>query len=779
MPIDLDNKKPKFNNFYNAMPKQNDFENLDEKIIVERQKYLDKCEYIAIDTRFIYQIDVDFYNDKEYNQKDIELVEQLKQIYPFYKSLTKERGVHIFIENSDKLKNKRTQTNINDIEILSGQWSFCKKNYDIFNFDKDMTYMDGEFNLLKKEIKIENCNKSNEVNDKELEEICNNIDMKYLDCYDTWTKIIWCLKNININFEDFARDLSKKSSKYSDKGFKTIWDQGQNSSLTAGTLYYYSKISNEKAYNDIRMKYYDKFEELTLGSDDSLAKLFLKGHLHNLVFINNQIYIYYKNNWVLDVKENIIKKIIRDDLSKIFKQKINLLLSKKLSYEKDKIENIENGINDDGRIKKLEDKIKRYTDILKNILSSSKTNKILDCVKGELSVIDFDHVKFDNKRNLFNFKNKCYDLEKHEFVEIQKEDYILTRLSYNYEECDEEDLQELDDLFNKIFSNKDVKNNFIHYLARSMYGLHTEKFIICNGSGGNGKGVIFELMTKMMDMYAYKANNASLLKPLQGDKDTNIANMNNKRFIYYEEPEALQAKLNAGVIKELTGGCEITARLLFSNDNKTRLIGTHFLLCNKKPLIDGDISNSLYRRIRDIPFNSTFTNNKDDLNNPDLTDVFEANDYYKTEEFTEKYKYVLFEYLTNYIKFYEQTTKNKFYDISKYQDCQIVMDRTNEYLEKSDEVLTWFKENYEQVPGSVSTAKNIYDKFKFSDFYDNLTKKEKREKYNKKNFINELKRHRYLRKFYKDEYYPVINGKKKHIMNCFIGWREIPDEEEF
>ena len=60
-------KEPQPNKIYNNgfIPKTDDFQNLTIEEIKKRQKYVDNFDYIAIDTRFIYHIDVDFKNEKK------------------------------------------------------------------------------------------------------------------------------------------------------------------------------------------------------------------------------------------------------------------------------------------------------------------------------------------------------------------------------------------------------------------------------------------------------------------------------------------------------------------------------------------------------------------------------------------------------------------------------------------------------------------------------------------------------------------------------------------
>ena len=52
-------------------------------------------------------------------------------------------------------------------------------------------------------------------------------------------------------------------------------------------------------------------------------------------------------------------------------------------------------------------------------------------------------------------------------------------------------------------------------MATSLFSIAIERFIIANGAGGNGKGVINELLVECLGNYAYTAPNEILLQPDQ------------------------------------------------------------------------------------------------------------------------------------------------------------------------------------------------------------------------------------------------------------------------
>ena len=82
-----------------------------------------------------------------------------------------------------------------------------------------------------------------------LEQIIELIDIQYLDDYDDWKRIVWAGKNSGMT-EALLREISMKSSKYSEDGFELVWS-GECHDLTEGTIHYYAKLSNETQYLEL------------------------------------------------------------------------------------------------------------------------------------------------------------------------------------------------------------------------------------------------------------------------------------------------------------------------------------------------------------------------------------------------------------------------------------------------------------------------------------------------------------------------------------------------
>ena len=724
------------------------------------------CNYIWVDTREYLHIDVDFVVWKTYSDESKEFVNSLiKKKLPYFKSKTKPLGYHFIIKINDlpeNFKNYKIETKFDDIEILNkcGSWInkdtliVNSKNNNIIDLEEFKTYFkDNELPLEPaKIIEDEGIVTDNEIKNSRLEiiDMLRIIDIKYIDDYHSWTKIIWGLRNNSINNKDLAQKFSSKSDNYDRDGFYKIWTNTRSGN-GIGSVYHYARLSNPEEFKKIKSKYMSV--KPNLGSDDSLAKLFLDDNKLNYVYQNNILYTYHNKIWAIDYQNNKLSRYVPKYLFELLNIKLSEL-NKKIS-------------NDDSD---AEEKRKILNKIISSVLSSSKISNIIKSIIPLLACEDFKNIRFDENPFIFCFNNKCFDLKKKKWITPKREDYILTTTDYDYIKSDniEEDKKKIDDLMIQIFPDEPVRKTYTHYMATSLFGQAVEKFIIANGGGGNGKGVLNELLCETLGNYAYTAPNEILLEPIKSGNNPAVANMNNKRLVLYREPPD-NKKICGSAIKELCGGSEISARMNYSNNMKTLLKATHILECNKKPKIDGRIDDSFGRRLNDIPFKSTFTNNNELLDEK-LDYVFKANSYYKTNDFKNKFKCVLFDYLIDYIKEFNNDICDNLYV------CDEVLNRTKQYLQNSDDLYTVLSEKIEKSGDKKEyiTIKDLFRIYKCSDYYLQLSKKQKREQ-NYGWLTTELSSNINFRVYYRDRV--KING--KDIKNCLLGYKNKCVDNEF
>lgn len=292
---------------------------------------------------------------------------------------------------------------------------------------------------------------------------------------------------------------------------------------------------------------------------------------------------------------------------------------------------------------KTEKNIKEILKIVDALQTDKKQRTILSQV---LLLLPESNVVFDVKRPYyFVFKNVAFDMLARTKVEIVKTDYITQSTKYDFVEPTLESINEMKKILEEILPNKDCRECDISVLRSGCLGVRMEKFILANGGGRNGKGLLSALMAVMLGGdYYYFGNASTLTDKIKAGANPEIANMNKKRLIIFTEPES-NAALNLGAIKALTGENTINARGLYSGDTKTTLQCTIVLEVNGKPNINGKIDDSAIERWINIDFPNCFT---DDPSLVDNITKFPQNKKYKTLAWQEGIRCALFKVLMDF-----------------------------------------------------------------------------------------------------------------------------------
>ncbi len=140
--------------------------------------------------------------------------------------------------------------------------------------------------------------------------------------------------------------------------------------------------------------------------------------------------------------------------------------------------------------------------------------------------------------------------------------------------------------------------------------------LICHGVGSNGKSVFLNILRKLLGSLAIQAAPDLLMADKQRRHPTEQADLYGKRIIICQETGEGR-RFNETLVKQLTGGDGIRARRMhedFWEFNPTHKL---WISTNHKPEIRGT-DYAIWRRIRLIPFNVTFTDDGEPRKNPDM-----------------------------------------------------------------------------------------------------------------------------------------------------------------
>lgn len=556
--------------------------------------------------------------------------------------------------------------------------------------------------------------------------------------YNDWLNIGMIIKN-ETNDINIWKNWSKNYDKYDEQEIIKKWksfNSNINNKLKIGTLINMMKEDNNIVSNKTINNNYSIFN--TKLDTDIISKHFMERCGDRWICQDEKIYYYTGVYWKYTSKTDTtyLSLFIRD----IYRP---ILFDEYTKYESIQLQN-----QDEDTIKKL----KTIKDFLFRICNNETRkyfiNDIVDRIRN-------DDIKFDENLYLFAFNNKIFDLKENKFIEPKLEYYISLTCGYDYIERNEEQNKiELHKIIDTIFPDEEIKTLYMTLLSTGLDGQILEKFVLANGSGGNGKGLINELVTKTLGKYAYILPSEILLKPLKTGPNPEVANLHNKRLVIAREPDS-NMNFNCATIKEITGGDELNARQLYSKDTQTLLRLSLILECNNKPKLN-ESTDALGRRILDIPFKNKFVDKDiyDELDEDEKKTTFETNYYYKTPEFKQQYKQTLFLILCDYYKILYDNNKDVIDDdnIKKknrtYHIPFEIKQRNNEYLKSSDDLYNWLEDNYEHTDNKkdIIKLKDIYELYKRSDYFTNLNKIKKRQE-SYKNFIMKLETNMFLKKY--------------------------------
>ena len=177
-----------------------------------------------------------------------------------------------------------------------------------------------------------------------------------------------------------------------------------------------------------------------------------------------------------------------------------------------------------------------------------------------------------------------------------------------YDPSDPEQI-ELDEFFSKLFPRPELKAWVLKLLASCLEGKNREQcYYTFQGVGGNGKSKLIELMVMTLGDYQSSLQSTALTRkrPESGAANPDIMSIKNKRFIYMQEPDDREP-LNTSRMKQFSGEDAVEARGLFQDQERFKIAGKLFMMCNTLPTINS-MDRGTWRRIRLIPFESKFVN---------------------------------------------------------------------------------------------------------------------------------------------------------------------------
>ena len=468
--------------------------------------------------------------------------------------------------------------------------------------------------------------------------------------YKTWIETGWCLSNIDPSDDMFQTwlEFSKKSTKSGDTDwakYRRYWSAGfsrntTGAKLTIKSLHYWAREDSPEKYREIIEN--DTIRYVQFRVNDT--------HHHCARILQRM----YKQNFCASIENRKIAWYIFDEKMHTWRH-INqgMELREKLSFEvADLVIAARERLKKKGQDDMAEtnpdkwfdqwihtpdgERFKMLTKLETHLYSSDFKN----CVMKEAAEL-FSEEDFTQRLNLNQYlvpcQNGVIDLRneveeadgtvsnKIVFRPGKPDDFMSFMMGRNvgdmgnnrsiyYNPYNPEDPVQIElmDFLKKIFTNDDILWYVIRLMASCLEGANREQcYYTFIGVGGNGKSKLVDLMRFTFGDFSSSLQATALTRkrPDSGAANPDIVAIKNKRFIYLQEPDDKEP-LNTSRMKQFSGEDVVEARGLFEDQQRFRITGKLFMMCNRYPPIHS-MDKGTWRRIRVITFGSEFVENSD------------------------------------------------------------------------------------------------------------------------------------------------------------------------
>ena len=542
------------------------------------------------------------------------------------------------------------------------------------------------------------------------------------ESYSEWIGVGWALHNIDPNSQellDLWIEFSKRSPKFKEGVCEKEWYKSKNEGYGVATLHYWAKIDNMEKYKVIMEDNLNKYIEKSIKTPThcDIANVLFKMFKYEFKYSGQEWYKFENHIWYREIDGICIRSKISTDLCDIYFK----IISKYNKIQSSNDINVSEEEKED-----CKNKGKEILEIIKKLKTTSFKDNILKECKELFYDKDFIN-KLDNNPYLIGFKNGIYDLKEHELREGRPDDYV--QMTTGIEKIDFEETNEhwedLSNFINTVFFEEEIRHYFLNYFSSCLQGHNAEeKFRIWTGVGSNGKSKILELFVNSIGEYAIKFPITMLTgkRAASNAATPEIVQSKGKRFGYFEEPSENE-KINAGLLKEFTGGDKIKARGLHKEPIEFKPQFKLALLCNEMPEVP-PYDNGTWRRMEVIEFKSRFCENPKEPNEFPI-------DKYLSEKLKHWKELFIALLLDKYYVDYTQHGIKVPMDVIKFtleyqKQCDLYTDFITESLEDTkdekdmidltelyDEFKTWYEETFSNTkyPSKVEFKKYLKKKY--------------------------------------------------------------------
>jgi P4 family phage/plasmid primase-like protien len=556
---------------------------------------------------------------------------------------------------------------------------------------------------------------------------------QYYEPYDKWLRVGLALHNTSDKLFLTWMLFSAKSAKFSYTDIMKNYDTWCNfpyspDGLTRRSIMYWAKNDCPEDYARIRNETIDNFIHQTIcnettndaSTDVDLATVLYTIFKDRFVCVSvkdNMWYEFEKNRWVECDQGNSLRALISKDMHDIYTKKHRDIMdmTSGLDPTSDQYTNARK-------------KSRRIVDICTKLKTTSFKNNIMREVREQFYDKDFID-KIDTRPELLCFKNGVVDFNTKTFRRGQPDDNMSKTTKIDYIQLDTEkhrpQITEINEFMAQLFPEEELRTYMWEHLASTLIGTNREQtFNIYIGGGSNGKSKLIELMSACLGEYkaVLPITAVTQKRAMIGGASPELAVLKGVRYAVMQEPTKGD-RINEGILKEITGGDDMTARALFKNTitfvPQFKLVVCTNVLFDIKSNDDGT-----WRRIRLCPYKSKFCEDP------------------KSDDPEEPYQFLIDKNLDVKIKtwvnvFMAMLVKKAFETDGKVKTCAAVTASSNKYRNTQDYLSEFLRDKIRSADEDTYIKKTeVYEEFKkwyivqhgknipkANELYDYMTKK--------------------------------------------------------
>jgi P4 family phage/plasmid primase-like protien len=318
---------------------------------------------------------------------------------------------------------------------------------------------------------------------------------------------------------------------------------------------------------------------------------------------------------------------------------------------------------------------------------------------------DNEFVKnMDLNKHLVCFTNGIVDLKNKLFRDGYPQDYITKTTGIPYVPYDYEKFKTIaDDIMSfmeKLFPIKELNRYMWDHLSSTLIGENiNQTFNIYRGSGSNGKSMLTDLMTMTMGEYAgtVPVTLVTEKRPGVGGTSSEIMQLKGVRYAIMQEPSK-DAKINEGMMKNLTGDATMQARALYC-EAETFHIQFNLVVCTNTLFEVGSNDDGTWRRIRICDFLAKFVDDGES-HTDDTKYVFTKDKSLKDK-------------LPEWAPVFASMLVNRVFETQgKVEDCDIVSASSNKYRQTQDHIAAFVSEMIIKKDGGKIKKMELFQQFK-------------------------------------------------------------------